>query len=147
VSDVKATTNEGWPALIFAARSGTDKIVELLIPVSDVEATYNDGWTALISAVMFGNEKIVELLIPVSDVKATNNNGKTALDIAKSSENDQIVELLQQHKVNLTLSNPFLDPESPTGNSGQHGQVSPTIGLGLAALLSIFCVFLRINEL
>ena len=91
-------------------------MVEILVPVSDGNVTNRNGLTPLLLAVKEGNEKIVQLVLPISDAKRTNLYGKTALDIAKSSGNDQIVELLQQQKVNLTLSNPFLDPESPTGN-------------------------------
>ena len=130
-------------ALIYAAEYGTEKSVELLIPESDANATNNHGDSALMKAAKKGNVKSVELLLPVSNIIAINENGRTALDFAKSSGNDQIVELLQQH----ILSNPFLDSESPIGNSGQPERVSPIIGLGMAAILSVFCVLLRINEL
>ena len=125
-----------------SAEYGTEKSVELLIPVSDPKATDKWGYTALMQAAMKGNVKSLELLLSVSDIKARDKHGKTALDYAKSSGNDQTVKLLQQH----ILSNPFLDSESPIGNSGQPGRVSPIIGLGLTAILSIFCVLLRIND-
>ena len=143
VSDAKASDNDGCTALIYAAEYGTEKSVELLLPVSDAKATDKWGYTALMQAAMKGNVKSMELLLPVSDINARDKHGKTALDYAKSSGNDQTVKLLQQH----ILSNPFSDPESPIGNSSQPGWVSPIIGLGLAVILSILCVLLRINEL
>ena len=94
-TDAKATNNDGYTALMFAAMYGNEKSVELLIPHSDVKATNDNGWTALMLAAFYGNEKSVELLIPHSDVKAINNDGATALDIAETRGYNHIVSLLQ----------------------------------------------------
>jgi len=62
VSDVEATHNDGWTALISAVMFGNEKSVELLIPVSDVKATNNNGQTALDIAKSIGQDEIVQLL-------------------------------------------------------------------------------------
>merc|ERR1719319_987841 len=65
-TNAKAANKDGWTALIKAASDGTEKMVELLIPVSDVKATIKYGYSALMFATRYGTEKMVELLIPVS---------------------------------------------------------------------------------
>ena len=71
-TNAKAANKDGWTALMKAARYGTEKMVELLIPVSDVKATNEDGDSALMLAAERGTDKIVELLLPGSDAKAAN---------------------------------------------------------------------------
>jgi ankyrin repeat protein len=66
---------------MYAAESGNEKSVEMLLPNSDVKATNRYGDTALMIAARSGNERSVELLLPDSDVEATNNDGESALDI------------------------------------------------------------------
>merc|ERR1712203_84498 len=83
--------------LMKAARYGTDKMVEPLIPVSDVKASDKKGKTALMDAARSrkeNNEKSVELLIPVSHVKATDVYGETALMNAAGFGTAKMVELL-----------------------------------------------------
>ena len=93
-TDAKAISYDGETALYHAARFGTQKIVELLIPVSDVKATYNNGDTALMRAAEHGTDKIVELLLPGSDAKAASKYGFTALMLATRWGTDKMVELL-----------------------------------------------------
>merc|ERR1712203_96111 len=87
--------------LMGAAFSGTDKMVELLLPGSDAKAANKYGKTALMEAARSrkeNNEKSVELLIPVSHVKATNSDGEDAIYYAlfiNDRDCDQIVRLLK----------------------------------------------------
>ena len=47
-SDVKATDNDGYTALMYAAFYGTEQMVEVLLPKSDANASNNyDGYIAL----------------------------------------------------------------------------------------------------
>ena len=78
-TDAKASEYYGETALMQAARYGSERMVELLIPVSDVKATDRYGTTAIMDAARFGTNKMVELLLPGSDAKASNNNGFTLL--------------------------------------------------------------------
>ena len=95
--DAKATNNDGETALMFAARKGDNKMVEILLPKSDAKAVSNSGYTALMLAAKYGNIKIVERLLPKSDPKATNWRRETAYDLAKKYHHYQIVRLLKKH--------------------------------------------------
>merc|ERR1711935_698679 len=77
--DAKATHYFGLSALMWAAKYGYDKSVELLLPFSDAKATTNFGYSALMLAAEHGYDKSVELLLPFSDAKAR----RTALYLAK----------------------------------------------------------------
>merc|ERR1711935_338446 len=93
--DAKATHYFGLSALMWAAKYGYDKSVELLLPFSDAKATSNSGYSALMLAAEHGYYKSVELLLPLSDAKATTNSGYSALMVATQwSENAKSVELL-----------------------------------------------------
>ena len=96
-ADAKATNNNGENALMFAARKGDNKMVEILLPMSDAKAVSNSGYTALMLAAKYGNVKMVEHLLPQSDAKATNWRKETAYDLAKKYHRYQIMRLLQKY--------------------------------------------------
>ena len=100
-ADAKATNNRGETPLMFAARKGDNRMVEILLPMSDAKAVPNSGYTALMLAAKFGSVRMVERLLPESDVKATNWRKETAYDLAKKYQRNQIVRLLQQYQVSL----------------------------------------------
>ena len=54
-ADAKATNNNGETALMFAARKGDDRMVEILLPMSDAKAVSNSGYTALMLAAKYGS--------------------------------------------------------------------------------------------
>ena len=100
-ADAKATNNRGETALMFAARKGDDKMVEILLPNSDAKAVPLSGYTALMLATKYGSVKMVKSLLPKSDPKATNWRKETAYDVAKKYHRNQILELLQPYQVSL----------------------------------------------
>ena len=62
-ADVNAKDNDGFTALMFAARDGqTDTVPALLAKGADVNAKDNDGRTALMRAKKKGHKEIVQLL-------------------------------------------------------------------------------------
>ena len=98
-ANASATTGSGYTALMYAAKEGKEKMVELLVTkAADAKASTNyEGKTALMYAARYGNKKMVELLLPKSDAKATTNGnyyGMTALMYAALGANDKSVELL-----------------------------------------------------
>ena len=100
-ADAKATNNRGETPLMFAARKGDDKMVEILLPNSDAKAVPLSGYTALMLATKYGSVPMVKLLLPKSDPKATNWRKETAYDIAGKYHRNQIKELLEPYHVSL----------------------------------------------
>lgn len=77
-------SEEGWTALMSAARLGHAECLDALIPVSDCNAVDIDGWNALMISQFnekTGLSKCFELLLPVTNCKATDLCGRTALMI------------------------------------------------------------------
>ncbi len=80
--DVNVQDDEGRTALMFAARWGNEKPVELLLKHPGIKVNMQDegGWTALMLAAFWEHKKCVELLLnhPKIDVNVRNNDGRTA---------------------------------------------------------------------
>ena len=96
-ADAKATNNNGETALMFAARKGDNRMVEILLPMSDAKAVPNSGYTALMLAAKYGSVEMVNRLLPKSDPKTTNWRKETAYDLAKKYHRYQIMRLLQKY--------------------------------------------------
>ncbi|KAH6903931.1 hypothetical protein BKA70DRAFT_1154855 [Coprinopsis sp. MPI-PUGE-AT-0042] len=96
--DINAQDNNGWTALIYAARRGHTPVLKLLceVPGIDINTADNRGQTALIHAVDEGNTEAAKLLIglPGIDVNATENHGWTALMHAAEGNFTEVVKLL-----------------------------------------------------
>ena len=93
---VKSGRFKGFTAIMFAAESGYENIVELLIKNgAKVDGTEADGRTAIMLAAESGYNKIIELLLENgADVNGTRANGKTALMYAAQFGKKETVELL-----------------------------------------------------
>ncbi|OBT39768.1 hypothetical protein VE00_10222 [Pseudogymnoascus sp. WSF 3629] len=95
---VDSKDTEGWTPLSWAARSGHEAIVELLVRRDDVVADSKDtrGWTPLSWAARSGHEAIVELLIKRDDVVADSKDktGRTPLSLAAGQGQEAVVKLL-----------------------------------------------------
>ena len=96
VFDSKDT--EGWTPLSWAARSGHEAIVKLLVKRDDVIADLRDnsGRTPLLWAAQSGHEAVVKLLLDRDDVVADSkdNDGRTLLSYAAREGHKAIVKLL-----------------------------------------------------
>lgn len=65
--DALAKGLDGRTALMWAARSGHEDCVTLLVPVSDPLAQDDNGRSALMLAALHEQEECVRMLIPCSD--------------------------------------------------------------------------------
>ena len=76
----------GFTALMLAAGSGFEKVVEVLLQHrADVDKEMDDGKTALMFAAKEGNEKVVEMLLQYgADVDKQDSKGWTALMYASN---------------------------------------------------------------
>ena len=83
-ADVKATDEDNWTALIWAAWTGMPTVVEALVKAgSDVNAVDAKNQSALLVAAQRGNDKVVEILINAgADRNLKNADGKGAEDLA-----------------------------------------------------------------
>ncbi|MDI6727892.1 MAG: ankyrin repeat domain-containing protein [Thermodesulfovibrionales bacterium] len=95
-ADINAKDNNGWTALIWAAREGkTDAINFLINNGADVYVKDNMGWTALMRAVTNGHTSAIELLISKGvDVNARANDGWTALTEAAWYGHISVINIL-----------------------------------------------------
>ncbi|OBT50512.1 hypothetical protein VE04_09283 [Pseudogymnoascus sp. 24MN13] len=96
---VDSKDTEGWTPLSWAARTGNEAIVELLLKRDDVVAdlTDNDDRAPLSWAAEGGHEAVVKLLVKRDDVKANLGNsagGRTPLSFGAEGGNEAVVKLL-----------------------------------------------------
>ena len=92
--DALAKNDDGWTALMWAARCGNASCLQRLLQVSDPWATDHDGSTALIHASFGGHTSCLQLLLPVSDPWAKTHNGWTALMHASCGGHTSCLQLL-----------------------------------------------------
>jgi len=92
---VCSVNQNGWTALVEAARVGSEQLVALLIDAGADIHKYNVfGWTPLIAACRNGHYNVVEMLIlQGADVRHTDHDGESAEDHANDSS---IVALLKE---------------------------------------------------
>jgi serine/threonine-protein phosphatase 6 regulatory ankyrin repeat subunit A len=106
-SDVEAQTNLGSLPLHYAAFSGREDIVEMLIQQKPhtINARENNGVTVLHSAVSKGHLSIAKLLLVNEPnlLEAKDDRGRTALFLAFINGWDEVVEFLLQQGSQLIL--------------------------------------------
>ena len=89
----------GVTLLMFAARYGHERVVELLIQHgAEINLQNSVGDTALMRAAQHGHERVVELLLRHgADINLQNSGGGTALMRAAIGGHERVLELLLQH--------------------------------------------------
>ena len=103
---------------MWAAMSGVDSCVKLLLPVSDALSQDNRGKTALMWAAFYGYTSCVSLLLSVSDVWAKNNKKQSASEVAADRGHTPLAQLIdayacsQSEKVTLSDSIPALPQQN-----------------------------------
>ena len=99
----------GLTLLMFAARNGHERVVELLLRHgAKVNLQHSVGCTALMAAAQQGHERVVELLIRRgAEINKQDSNGGTALMFAAGQGHERVLELLLRHgtETNLQSSN------------------------------------------
>ena len=88
----------GWTPLIYAATSGKNEVIKLLIENhAYIDSTSPNGSTPLMMAVRGGHVTTVKLLVEEdADVLVKNEAGESALSWAeRSSNNAEIIKLLR----------------------------------------------------
>ena len=101
IGEVNTVDSFGRTALMLAAMSGYEAIVEQLLAYPDIEVnTLTDGWTPLMWVVRYRYEAVVKQLlahpnIEVNTVEGT--NGQTALILAARRSFDAVVKQLVAH--------------------------------------------------
>ncbi len=98
ISKEAQVNHPGWTPLIYAATSGQDEIIKLLIENhAYIDSTSPNGSTSLMMAVRGGHASTVKLLVAEdADVSVKNEAGESALTWAeKSGNNQEILNLLR----------------------------------------------------
>ena len=110
--EVNAADNNGWTALILAARNGHLAVAELLLQQQNVEvnAADNDGWTALHLAALNGNNDVLNSLHnhPGIDLAAVTKEGETVLHLLAKNHWDPVDPDILRNMLN----NPAVDPNA-----------------------------------
>jgi ankyrin repeat protein len=101
--DINSKDSDGRTALSWAAESGHEAVVRLLLEhKADVDAKANYGRTALHRAAGSGHEAVVRLLLEHKvDVDAKDKDGWTALFWAAGGGHEAVVRLLLEHKADV----------------------------------------------
>ena len=89
--------DEGWTALMYAARSENQDLVVLLLKAgAALDLVNQDGETALIVAVKRGNvEAARQLLMAGADVKPKDARSRTALDWAETNNRTYLSQIIR----------------------------------------------------
>ena len=98
ISKEAQVNHPGWTPLIYAATSGQDEIIKILIENhAYIDSTSPNGSTSLMMAVRGGHVSTVKLLVAEdADVSVKNEAGDSALTWAERSGNKQdILKLLR----------------------------------------------------
>ena len=98
VSKEAQINHPGWTPLIYAATSGQNKIIELLIENhAYIDSTSPNGSTALMMAVRGGHASTVKLLVESdADVSVKNEAGESALTWAeRGAGHTEIIKMLR----------------------------------------------------
>ena len=108
--EVDLKDDSGRTPLSWAAETGHEAVVRLLLERDDVEINAKDRWenTALIFAAYRGHEAVVRLLVERDDVEinAKGKKGKTALILAAEHGLDAVVRLLfERDDVEINVKN------------------------------------------
>jgi ankyrin repeat protein len=119
--NVSKGDGSGNTALHWAARSGHEAVVQLLLQASAVvNAKAEYGWTALHEAAQSGHEAVVQLLHQAgATVNAKAADGGTALHWAARSGNESMVQLLLQ--AGATVDAKDLDRETALHEAARSG--------------------------
>nr|WP_253308677.1 ankyrin repeat domain-containing protein [Rickettsia endosymbiont of Ceutorhynchus assimilis] len=97
-----------WTALHFAARSGHDNIVKLLLDHgANVNViTPDDGWTALHFAARNGYDGIVEVLLKhnADIINIQTSFGSTALHLAAKNKHIAVIQVLLKKEADINIA-------------------------------------------
>jgi TonB family protein len=94
--DIGARDDEGWTALMHAARGGYADTVEVLLEHgANVYSENNEGATALHIAAQYGKSEVVELLLKAgADYEATDALGRTPFYRAFENKHADVINVL-----------------------------------------------------
>ncbi len=95
--DVDSRDSDGWTALMYAAKSGHDDIIQLLLDAGATVDIENDAKeTALHLASTYGRTQVVRLLLEAdADFTVVDASGRTPLFWAIERKRAEVIELLQ----------------------------------------------------
>ena len=114
----------GQTPLMWAARTGHDGVVKLLLGRRDVDTNRRDNYkrTALSLAAQNGHDGVVEMLLGGEDIRPNqpDNYSRTPLSLAARNGHDGTVKLLLQHE-DVSPHTPDNDGQTPLAGAARHG--------------------------
>ena len=114
----------GQTPLLWAARTGHDRVVKLLLGRGDVNPNRQDNYkrTPLSLAAQNGHDGVVELLLGDEHIRPNqpDNYSRTPLSLAARNGHDGTVKLLLQHE-DVSPNTPDNDGQTPLAGAAQHG--------------------------
>lgn len=106
-ANIEIANNNGFTAIMFAARVGLISIVQYLLQAgAKVNKVNNKGRSALHYAVLHDKPKTASLLLNNgADIDIKTNQGETVIDMAASKKNSVLVNLLISHIITDAIKN------------------------------------------
>lgn len=97
-SDTNARNKQGMTPLLYAVRSGNQKIIEKLLSVDETDVNLSDiaGQSPLFWAAYRGDDKTVNVLLTLgADYNKKTKKNQTALDIAKLNNRTKTAKIIE----------------------------------------------------
>lgn len=98
-TDINRPDIDGWTSLMWAAKTGRDDIIEVLLSKNaDLDHSDVVGNTALHVTAKYGNGKVIQLLLDQGARVLTNKQGMTCSHVAMESQNEDVIMAIVKHQ-------------------------------------------------
>ena len=98
-ADINRPDIDGWTPLIWAAKTGSEDIIEVLLSKNaDLDQRDFEDNTALHVTARYGNGDVMQLLLDQGAKVLTNKSGMTCSHVAMEFQNSDVIMAIVRHQ-------------------------------------------------